>query len=128
MLIIDMTGFDEDVRAFIGGDFLERNVKFGDSFYIISFAGAVRAPWLETSGRVMGNNDMVRIKRVIQGLVRIDAVADIDGALAFVEEYAAGLGTRQKQITMVTPASVPKSSLVEVVKMGTPYRPPSTAA
>ncbi|MDR1127629.1 MAG: hypothetical protein LBL06_05830 [Treponema sp.] len=114
-----MTGFDDDVRAFIAGDFLEQNVKFGDSFHIISFADAARMPWLETSVRVMGNDDMERIKRMIHNLARINTTADINGALAFAEEYIAGLGARQKMITIVTPASMPKTSL-DVVKMGTP--------
>ncbi|MDR1215239.1 MAG: hypothetical protein LBK25_00995 [Treponema sp.] len=117
-----MTGFDDDVRAFIAGDFLEQNVKFGDSFHIISFADAARMPWLETSVRVMGNDDMERIKRTIHNLARINTTADIDGTLAFAEEYIAGLGARQKMITIVTPVSMPKTSL-DVVKMGTPQSP-----
>jgi hypothetical protein len=121
-LIVDMTGLDDDVRAFIAGDFLEQNVKFGDSFHLISFADVARMPWLEMSARIMGNDDVERIKWTIQSLTRINTTADIDGALAFAERYTAGLGARQKTITIVTPVSIPKTSL-DVVKMGTPQPP-----
>ncbi|MDR0644307.1 MAG: hypothetical protein LBG05_05250 [Treponema sp.] len=114
-----MTGFDDEVRAFIVGDFLERDIKFGDSFYLISFADAERMPRLEISARVMGNDDLEKIKRTMNALARIDTDADLVGALAFAEKHIAEIGNRQKKITMVTSASIPKTSLaVEVVKMG----------
>ncbi|MDR0784326.1 MAG: hypothetical protein LBE74_00375 [Treponema sp.] len=119
-----MTGFNDEVLAFITGDFLERDIKLGDSFHLISFADKERAPRLETSMRVMGNEDVERIKQAMRGLFRVDADADIDGALAFAKEYASGLGARQKKIIIVTPAPMPKTSLVlEVAQKGT-SRPP----
>ncbi|MDR0410479.1 MAG: hypothetical protein LBH75_00695 [Treponema sp.] len=118
LLIVDMTRFDGEVQAFIVGDFLEQNVKLGDSFHLITFADA--APRLEMSARVMGNDDLERIKLTMRGLARIEADVSIDRVLAFVEKYVDGLGARQKNMTIVTSAPLPKTSLaIEAVRLGT---------
>ncbi|MDR0722976.1 MAG: hypothetical protein LBF75_09355 [Treponema sp.] len=95
-----MSGFYQEVSAFITGPLLQEFLGLADTFHLISFSDKAR---LEVSRRIEVQGDLEVIIGRMLLLYPLDPYSDIAGALAYTEGYVSTLpGRRPKTMLLIS--------------------------
>jgi hypothetical protein len=93
-----MSGFYQEVSAFITGPLLQEFLGLGDTFHLISFSDKAR---VEISRRIEIPGDLEVIIGRMLLLYPVDPYSDISGALAYTEGYVSTLPGRRPKIMVL---------------------------
>ncbi|MHB9291337.1 hypothetical protein Holit_00412 [Hollandina sp. SP2] len=95
-----MSGFYQEVSAFITGPLLQEFLSLEDTFHLISFSDK---PRVEISRRIEVQGDLEVIIGRMLLLYPVDPYSDISGSLAYTEGYVSTLpGRRPKTIVVIS--------------------------
>jgi hypothetical protein len=108
ILLVDtstgMMPYYQQVGAYLAGPFLRENLRFNDTFHLISFGSA---PRLEIIRRAAERSDIETIAARIWLLYPLEPSSDAGAALSYVERYVSSLPPgRPKKIFLISAAAV----------------------
>lgn len=102
-----MSGFYRETSEYLVGPFLREFLRIGDTFHLISFAGA---PRLEISRRIESIGDMEVIIARLLLMYPLYPQSNIGQALSFAENFSLALpGNRPARLVLISDGSAPNT-------------------